>query len=87
MIEFIDETADKQGTPLNRANMMAIQGFIGSRVKFNDDGSITEINNLGETTTTEFLSDRIVETFEGEKTITKQTLFGISGYDVVEVIS
>ena len=87
MIEFIDQTAEKQGTPLNRANMMAIQGFVGNRVKFNDDGSVTETNDFGETKTTEFLSDRIVETFEGEKTIVKQTLFGVSGYDVVEVIT
>ena len=53
MKEFIDETAEHQGTAINRQNMLAIQGFIGNKVvgektitkkiQFNSDGSITEV--------------------------------------------
>ena len=42
MLEFIDKTTTKNGTPINRANMMAIQGFVAKTTVFNNDGSITE---------------------------------------------
>ena len=29
MVEFVDKTSEQLGTPINRDNMMAIQGFIG----------------------------------------------------------
>ena len=87
MIEFIDETAEKQGTPLNRANMMAIQGFESINTTFNDDGSVTEINPVGHTLVTRFNADgTITETFMGEKTITKTTYFDDNG-NIREVIS
>ena len=70
------DNAQTLGTPINRANLMAIQGFIASTTTFNSDGSITETNGNGETLTITFKSDgSIVETFTGKKTITKTTSF------------
>ena len=87
LIEFIDETAEKQGTPLNRANMLAVQGFLAVETVFNNDGSITETNAKGEILTTRFNSDgNIVEIFEGEKVITKTTVFNADG-SISEVLS
>lgn len=87
MKEFIDKTSVENGTPINRANMMAIQGFIGKTIEFLEDGRILETNSNGETKTTEFISDgSIVETFVGEKTITKTTIFSLDG-SIQEVLS
>ena len=87
MKEFIDKTTEKNGTPINRSALMAMQGFIGSTTVFNSDGSITETNSEGETLTTVFRADgSIVETFVGEKTITKTTIFNSDG-SISEVIS
>ena len=85
MKEFIDETSVQSGTPINRANMMAIQGFIGKTIEFLNDGRILETNSSEETKTTEFMSDgSIVETFVGEKTISKKTTF--ESNKIVEVL-
>lgn len=87
MIEFIDKTSTQNGTPINRANLMAIQGFVANTTVFNADGSITETNGKGETLTTTFNSDgSITEKFVGSKTITKTTTFDASG-KIMEVIS
>lgn len=87
MIEFIDKTSVESGTPINRANLMAIQGFVAKTTVFNDDGSITETNGAGHTKTTAFNDDgSITETFVGEKTITKTTIFNDDG-SISEVIS
>ena len=80
MIEFIDKTSTQRGTPINRANLMAIQGFVARTTVFNDDGSITETNSKGEKLTTSFNADgSITETFVGEKTIVKTTTFNSDG--------
>lgn len=80
MIEFIDKTSAGTGTPINRQNMMAIQGFDRVTTTFNADGSITEVNGRGETKTTTFQNDgSIVETFVGEKQIKKTTMFLANG--------
>lgn len=80
MVEFIDETEEKDGTPLNRKNMLAIQGFEALVTVFNDDGSITQTNSEGHQKTTTFSNDgRIIEVFIGEKTITKTTTFKDDG--------
>lgn len=77
MKDFKDKTSTESGTPLNRASMMAIQGFIAKETTFNDDGSITEVNADGDTLTTVFNSDgSIVETFGNAQTITRTTTFG-----------
>ena len=76
MKEFIDKTSEQSGTPLNRATMMAVQGFEAKTVVFNEDGSITETNAEGHTKTTVFNPDgSIIEMFVGEKTITMTTRF------------
>lgn len=87
MQEFIDETAEKQGTPINRKNMMSVQGFTNQTTTFNDDGSVLQINSDGQRLTTTFNSDgSITETFVGEKTITKKTIFNSDG-SISEVVS
>lgn len=87
MIEFIDKTSTQSGTPINRANLMAMQGFVANTTVFNADGSITETNSKGEKLTTTFNADgSITETFVGSKTITKKTTFNSDG-SISEVIS
>lgn len=87
MIEFIDKTNTQSGTPLNRASMMAIQGFVGKKVEFLDSGAIKEKNEKGEVKTTIFNDDgSITIRFVGKKTITKKILFG-NDDSITEVIS
>lgn len=87
MIDFIDKTSEQSGTPINRENMMAVQGFIGKTIVPNTDGSITETNADGQNLTTVFNVDgSITETFIGEKTITKTTTFHDDG-SITEAIS
>ena len=87
MKDFIDKTSQQSGTPINRENMMAMQGFIKSDIVFNSNGSIIDTNSKGETLTTEFNSDgSITETLAGEKTIIKTTKFNSNG-SISEVIS
>ena len=87
MIEFIDKTTEQAGTPINRENLMALQGFIAKNTIFNEDGSVTETNSKGENLTTVFNEDgSITETFVGEKTIVKTTVFEEDG-SILEVIS
>jgi YD repeat-containing protein len=87
MIEFIDQTSTQAGTKINRANLMAIQGFVAKTTTFNADGSITEKNASGETLTTTFNSNgTITEKFVGKKTITKITTFNANG-TISETIS
>lgn len=86
MVDFIDKTSEQNGTPINRENLMAMQGFIANNTTFNNDGSITETNSKGESLTTTFNNDgSITETFVGEKTITKTTTFDANG-NIREVI-
>lgn len=80
MRDFIDKTSTQSGTPINRKNLMAIQGFEASTTTFNSDGSITEINSHGQKLTTSFNSNgSIVEKFVGDKTITLTTKFNDDG--------
>ena len=81
MIDFIDGK-----TPLNRSNLMAIQGFVAKATEFRADGSIVETNANGETLTTTFEDGKIIEKFVGEKTISKATVFNADG-SIEEVIS
>ena len=87
MIDFIDKTNTQSGTPLNRASMMAIQGFVAKKVEFLDTGEIKEKNDNGEVKTTIFNDDgSITIRFVGKKTITKNILFG-NDDSITEVIS
>ena len=73
MIDFIDKTTEQNGTPINRENLMAMQGFISKNNSFVGSAFI-ETNNNGETLVTAIYPDRYVITFSGDKTITK-TIF------------
>ena len=86
MIDFIDKTDEQSGTPINRQNMMAVQGFENNTIIFNPDGSILETNGDGNTVVTIFQGNQIIETFSGEKIITKTTIFN-SNNSISEVIS
>lgn len=84
MINFLDKTSTQKGTPLNRANLMAMQGFEAKTTVFNSDGSITETNGKGETKTTTFLSNgEILEVFGN---LGKRTTFN-SDNSITEVVS
>lgn len=86
MIEFIDKTETATGTPVNRAALMAIQGFIAQNIVFNADGSVTKTNGLGQTLTIKRNADgSITETLTGDKTVVKTTSF--SGGEIKVVIS
>lgn len=93
MKDFIDKTSEQSGTPINRENMMAIQGFSNCDI-------YEDVNELGEKQiiedyvdrnekliTTFKLDGRIEEKFVGEKTITKTYSFGIGNNISSEVIS
>lgn len=87
MIEFIDKTSEQDGTSINRENLMAIQGFVGTSIVFNANGSIIETNAKGEKLTTTFPNkSTIKEVFVGEKTLTKTTKISGDGTKItVEV--
>lgn len=87
MIEFIDKTTSQPGTPINRVNLMAIQGFAAKTTTFNSDGSITETTANNETLIIRFNNDgSITETFVGKQTIAKTTRFNTDG-TISEVIN
>lgn len=55
---------EEDGTAINRALLMAMQGFCGSTTTFNPDGSVTETNQDGDTLVTVLNLDGTVdETF------------------------
>lgn len=87
MIEFIDKSSENNGTPINRENMMGVQGFANVKTVFHSDGRVTETDMLtGYVKTTLTNADgSITETFEGEKTISKTTRFLADGSIMEEV--
>lgn len=86
MKEFIDKTATQSGTPINRKNLMAMQGFEPKTVLFSGN-TITETNpETGETMVTVFNGNTITATYTGQKTITKTTTFNSDG-SITEVLS
>lgn len=78
----------ENGTALNRANLMAMQGFGECETVFNADGSITETFQDGSTKKTVFNQDgSITETFTaGTQVMIKTTSFNEDG-SISEVIS
>lgn len=87
MKEFIDKTAENDGTKISRRNLMAIQGFVDNKTIFEGDNMIIETNSDGETLTTTFNEDgTITEEFVGDKKITKTTIFNDDG-SITEVLS
>lgn len=76
------------GTSINRALLMAMQGFAASKTVFNADGSITETGDSG-TMETVFNSDgSIVETFTGKSgnSIVRTTVVNTDG-SITQTIS
>ena len=95
MIEFIDKTSEQNGTPINRENMMAVQGFENNNVDIveNEDGSITiiDVNKDGHTNNVNVIENddgsiTITEVFNGEKIITKTTTINADGTQISGVI-
>ena len=90
MVDFIDKTEGADGTPLNRENLMAIQGFDFEDVEIEENNgvtTITQVNGSGQTLTVEIKENEdgsmtITETFVGEKTITKTTNINAEGTQV-----
>lgn len=84
-IEYPDSW--EAGTELNRANLMAMQGFGACETVFNADGSIGESYQDGSTKKTVFNTDgSISEIFTaGTQTMTKKTTFNADG-SISEVI-
>lgn len=93
MVDFIDKTSEKDGTPINRDNLMAIQGFSNCNI-------YEDVNELGEKQMIEYYPDRneklittfklngeIEEKFVGVKEITKTTSFGVGDNIATEAIS
>ena len=78
MIEFIDKTSAASGTPINRTNLMAMQGFVGNDIVF-ESNKIIETNSKGEKLTTEFYDGYIIETFVGKYTLKKKITFNNNG--------
>lgn len=83
MVDFIDKTGTRNGTPANRANFMALQGFEALTIDVESD-VFTETNANGQIKTTSFYKDgTIIEKFVGEKTIIKMTKFVNNRMEVV----
>lgn len=91
MYEFIDKTSATAGTKITREALMAMQGFIGVTVTYNDDGSIVETNSKGQTRTITFETDgnvtTITEVFKGDATIKKVTTITEDTYGVVSSVT
>lgn len=86
MVDFVDKTNEQDGTPINRKNLMAIQGFIGMTTEKQADGSILQTNAEGQTLlTVKNVDGSITQTFTGDKVITKT--IKKENDKIVEVIS
>lgn len=88
----VEQTVDypdgwEAGTELNRANLMAMQGFGACETVFNADGSISETYQDGSTKKTVFNSDGSIDEIftAGTQTMTKKTIFNADG-SISEVI-
>ena len=95
MKEFIDKIEGvEDGTDINRANLMAMQGFQDNNIAITESGNVTtiiETNGDDEVYTSEITENAdgsvvIVETIEGEKTMTKTTTINALGTVISEVV-
>lgn len=78
MVDFKDKTSEENGTPLNRKNLMGVQGYVNETVSFGNQ--IVKTNADGQTETITFEGDKITKTFVGKKTITQTITFSENGY-------
>jgi hypothetical protein len=82
LVDFIDKTSEQDGTPINRQNMMAIQGFVANDMIIEGE-NVIETNSKGETLTiTKNADGSITETFVGDKIITRTTKVGVGSIEV-----
>lgn len=72
------EDATVEGTPINRENMMAFQGYQEESVVFGNQ--IIKTNDKNEVETITFGDNIITKQFVGEKTITQTITFTENGY-------
>lgn len=74
-------------TPLDRDLFMKLQGFIATKTTFNPDGSITETNTTGTSTTTFLSNGNIEQVFVStdNKSIGLRTIFNSDGSISTEV--
>ena len=79
MIDFIDTTSEQSGTPINRENLMGVQGYSAETVVFGNN-IIVKTNSKGEKETITFSDNQIIKKFVGEKTITQTITFTQTGY-------
>ena len=79
MIDFIDKTSEQNGTPINRENLMGVQGYVTESVIFGEN-NITKTNSKGEVETVTFGENTITKVFVGDKTITQTITFTENGY-------
>ena len=84
MRDFIDKTATSLGTPINRAVMMAVQGFENATASYGNGQRIIQFGS-GERLTTIATGEYVKNTLVGEKIITKTTR--IIGGNIEEAIS
>lgn len=88
MINWIDEIPGSvEGTPVNRANLMDMQGFYNCSTAFSSDYSTVTEDYTDGTLVTVINGDTITETFTAKdgKVISKTT--NISDFSISEVIS
>lgn len=82
MKEFIDKTSEQSGTPINRANLMAMQGFIANNIVI-ENGNLIQTNKDGESLIVQMADDgSIIEIFNGTKTIKRKTKATIGRLEV-----
>ena len=95
MVDFKDKTNVETGTPINRKNMMALQGFYENSVEITEDenGNITirETNENGQILTVNYIENEdgsitIEETFSGEKTISQRISISADGNSIQGVL-
>lgn len=71
-----------EGTPVNRKNLMAMQGFEAVKTTFNSDGSISETNASNEVMKTTFNANGTIDevfTNVNSLKIGKRTTFNSDG--------
>ena len=74
------EDAIVEGTPINRENLMAIQGFIGNVISVDNNGNIIQTNSKNETKIiTPLINGARKTIFEGAKIMTIKTSFDTNG--------
>ena len=83
MVDFLDKTGEQDGTPINRVNLMAMQGFQTASVRYRNGEQIITYPN-GHMLRSKIDGNTLTETFIGEKTITKTTnIASISREEVI----